>query len=390
MAEALITPDLLVWARERANYTIDMLSDKLHTKVEKLRAWESGELKPTFKQAQELAKKLHIPFGYLFLSQPPKEQLPLPDLRTLGNQEPNRISPNFRDLLNEIKQKQAWYREYAIENEEEAFPYLGVFSIKDRVEVVADSIRRSLKITDSEREKCNKRADYLKLLTMRIEELGVLVMRNSIVGSNTHRQLKVEEFRGFVISDSYAPLIFLNSSDANNAKIFTLIHELAHLWIDKSGISSVELDEINNHQIEQFCNAVSAEVLVAKRDFLNLWKEFTHFEDNVIVTANYFKVSTFVTARRAFDIGLIDKETFLTYYKQESERFENNRQYERQESKGGGNYYDTARTRLGNRFSEAVIFSTLEGRTLYRDAGSLLNINPSKLTNFAKNMKVIK
>ena len=390
MAEALITPDLLIWARERADYTIDMLSDKLHTKVEKLKAWENGELKPTFNQAQELAKKLHIPFGYLFLAQPPKEELPLPDLRTLNNQEPEKISPNFRELLNEIKAKQAWYREYAIENEAEPFRYLGEFTVQHSIEEVALSIVHALDISPRERQKCRKRADYLKLLTEKIEALGVLVMRNSIVGSNTHRQLKVEEFRGFVISDKYAPLIFLNSSDANNAKIFTLIHELVHLWIDQSGISSVELTEIHHNQIEQFCNAVSAEVLVPQHEFLNLWSEFEHYEDNIIVTANHFKVSTFVTARRALDSGLMDKETFFNYYRRESERFEQQRKHEKKESKGGGNYYDTARTRLGNRFAEAVIVSTLEGRTLYRDAGELLNVNPSKLTNFAKNMKVIK
>jgi Zn-dependent peptidase ImmA (M78 family)/DNA-binding XRE family transcriptional regulator len=390
MAEALVTPDLLIWARERADYTLDMLSDKLHTKVEKLRAWESGELKPTFKQAQDLAKRLHIPFGYLFLVHPPKEELPLPDLRTLNNQEPEKISPNFRELLNEIKAKQAWYREYAIENEEDPFVYLKKFTTHHSIKEVALSIGHALGVTPREREKCNKRADYLKLLTEKIEALGVLVMRNSIVGSNTHRQLKVEEFRGFVIADKYAPLIFLNSSDANNAKIFTLIHELAHLWIDQSGISSVELEEIHHNQIEQFCNAVSAEVLVPQKEFLNLWSKFEYFEENIVVTANHFKVSNFVIARRALDSGLIEKETFFDYYKRESKHFEQHRKHERATSRGGGNYYDTARTRLGNRFAEAVIISTLEGRTLYRDAGELLNVNPSKLINFAKNMKVIK
>jgi len=390
MTEALISPNVLTWARERADFTIDMLSDKLHTKVEKLKAWENGELKPTFKQAQDVAKKLHIPFGYLFLKQPPKEKIPLPDLRTLGNKEPESITPNFRDLLNEVKRKQEWYRDYAMDSGEEPFLYLGKFGIQDEVNAVAHSITKALNITVSERKKIKNRTEYLKFLTHKIENLGVLVMRNSIVGSNTHRQLNVEEFRGFAISDSYAPLIFLNSSDANSAKIFTLIHELAHLWIDKSGISSVELDEINNNQIEMFCNAVSAEVLVPKSDFLALWDESEYFEDNIIVTANYFKVSTFVTARRAFDSGVIDKITFLTYYKRESERFEQRRRYDKKENKGGGNYYDTTRTRLGNRFSQAVIVSALEGKILYRDAGDLLNINPSNLTSFAKNMKVIK
>ena len=390
MTEALITPDVLIWARERAEYTVDMLSGKLHTKVDKIKAWENGELKPTFNQAQELAKKLYIPFGYLFLTEPPQEKLPLPDLRTVGDKEPEKISPNFRDLLNDIKQKQEWYRDYAIENSEEVFEYLGKFTIQDEVEVVANSLRNALNISLMERKKCKTRADYLKLLIQKIEALGILVMRNSIVGSNTHRTLKVEEFRGFAISDSHAPLIFLNSSDANNAKIFTLVHELAHLWIDQSGISSVELEEIHTNKTEKFCNAVSAEVLVPYKSFSELWNKFEDFENNIILTANYFKVSTFVVARRALDSNLIDKTTFFDYYKRENERFEENRQQKRRENNGGGNYYDTARTRLGNRFSEAVVISTLEGKTLYRDAGELLNVNPSKLTAFAKNLKIIR
>ena len=121
-----------------------------------------------------------------------------------------------------------------------------------------------------------------------------------------------------------------------------------------------------------------------------MWDKFEDFENNIIFTANYFKVSTFVIARRAFDNNLIDKTTFFNYYKKENERFEENRKQERRENNGGGNYYDTARTRLGNRFSEAVIVSTLEGKTLYRDAGELLNVSPSKLIAFAKNLKVIR
>ena len=389
MAQALITPDVLTWARERAQISIDALSNKLSTKAERLEAWERGEAKPTFKQAQTLAQKLHIPFGYLFLSAPPVEKLPIPDLRTIGDSEPDTISPEFRDLINDVKRKQTWYREYAIENGEEPFAYLGAFSLQNSIEEVAKSMKEALSINAMERKKCSTREAYLKLLTEKIEALGVLVMRNSIVGSNTSRPLSVQEFRGFAMAGTYAPLIFLNSSDANSAKIFTLIHELAHLWIDQSGISAVDLHAVENNKVEKFCNAVSAEVLVPTSEFYAQWNSNRDLIDNAISTAQFFKVSTFVTARRAWDLNFITASTFFDYYKQESERFDQQRLKKRSESKGGGSYYANIRVRNGTIFSEAVVVSALEGKLSYRDAAGYLSINSSSLTKFSQEIGIV-
>jgi Zn-dependent peptidase ImmA (M78 family) len=209
-------------------------------------------------------------------------------------------------------------------------------------------------------------------------------MRNSIVGSNTHRSLSVKEFRGFAIADEYAPLIFLNSSDANNAKIFTLAHELAHLWINQSGISFVDLEELSNNDIEKFCNAVSAEVLVPENDFKAIWKSTYSLEENSTSTAEIFKVSNFVTARRAFELNLISKIEFFQYYREESERFEQSRQHKKNERSAGGSYYANIHTRNGRRFSQAVVVSALEGKLPYREAATLVNINASKMSEFAK------
>ena len=386
--QALITPDVLAWARDRAQMSIDALSVKLLTKTERIEAWENGELKPTFNQAQKLARVLHIPFGYLFLSTPPEEKLPIPDLRTIGDSEPETITPAFRDLLNDVKRKQAWYRDYAIENGEKPFAYLGKFSVNDGIMEVSDSISEALSLTASNRAKCRDKDAYLKLLTEKIEALGVLVMRNSVVGSNTSRSLNVHEFRGFAISDTYAPLIFMNSSDANSAKIFTLIHELAHLWIDESGISSVDLSKADNNDTEKFCNAVSAEVLVPKGAFSKRWDNQQDVVENAITTAQYFKVSTFVTARRAWNLGFIDAKTFFAYYREASEQFEEIRQKRRAESQGGGNPYANTWSRNGKRFSRAVAEAALNQSLLLRDAGAMLNMNPNNVLDFANKLGV--
>jgi Zn-dependent peptidase ImmA (M78 family) len=215
-----------------------------------------------------------------------------------------------------------------------------------------------------------------------------LVMRNSIVGNNTHRALNVHEFRGFAMGDRYAPLIFMNSSDANSAKIFTLIHELAHLWIAQSGISDIDLDKTSDNRTEKFCNSVSAEVLTPQDEFLRFWDFHVSIGENCSKEASLFRVSTFVTARRAHDLGLVDAGTFYDYYRQESENFEQIRQHRRDQQTGGGSYYANVRVRNGSRFSSAVISSALEGRIPYREAAMLLNINASKIAEFSKELGI--
>lgn len=386
--QAHITPDVLSWARDRAQMSLDTLSEKLKTKVDRIEAWESGEFSPTFKQAQKLAKILHVPFGYLFLAEPPKETLPIPDLRTIGDRAPESISPDFWDLLEDIKRKQSWYHDYATENAEEPFAYLGKFSTRSEVGEVADSIKIALNLTSLAREKCRDQDAYFKFLSERTEDIGVLVMRNSIVGSNTHRALSVQEFRGFAISDRYAPLIFINSSDANSAKIFTLMHELAHLWVGESGISSVDLAQQSSIEIEKFCNAVSAEVLTPRDEFSKKWRNTLDVAQNAIATAQFFKVSMFVTARRAKDLGFIETEAFFNYYREASEQFEANRQKRRSESRPGGQPHANTWSRNGKRFSKAIVEATLNQRLLVRDAGRLLNMNPNNVIAFAQGLGV--
>lgn len=385
--QALVNPSLLAWARERAQMSIDVLSAKLTSQPDRIKAWENGEQKPTFKQAQKLAKTLHIPFGYLFLSKPPIEVLPIPDLRTIADQQTSTITPEFRDLLGDIKRKQEWYKDYVIENDEPPFEFFGIANTDQSIQDVANSIRNALELTSEQRNKLHTQEEYLRFLTEKTEALGVLVMRNSIVGSNPHRHLNVGEFRGFTMGDRNAPLIFINSSDANSAKVFTLIHELTHLWIAKSGISDVDLDKSPDNQTEKFCNIVSAEVLTPQSEFLHAWDFKGSIEENCSKISSIFKVSTFVVARRAYDLGLVDTGVFHEYYRNESENFEKIRQQKRKKQ-NGGSYYANVRVRNGNRFSRAVLISALEGRLLYRDAAALLNINPSKIIELSKEIGI--
>jgi|FLOH01.1.fsa_nt_gi Zn-dependent peptidase ImmA (M78 family)/transcriptional regulator with XRE-family HTH domain len=381
MTQALITPSVLEWARNRAFMTIDALSDKLSVKTEKIAMWEKGDAKPTFKQAQNVAKALQVPFGYLFLTQPPEEALLIPDLRTIRDSAPQEISATFRELLYEMDRKQQWYKEYVLESGELPLDFIGKFNINTNSEEVIADIRNTLNWSSGFASSANVKDEYIKEISLKAEAAGILIMRNSVLANNTHKHLYVSEFRGFAISDKYAPLIFINTADAKSAQIFTLAHELAHLWIGESGISSVDLHESEGNRIEKFCNKIAAELLMPEREFATRWDASKSNENNCDYLATRFHVSIFATLRRAFDLNYISREVFYTLFAEAQRKFE-----EYQSTKpvsGGGDFFRTLKVRNSGIFSQAVVTSALEGKLLYRDASALLNIKASKINDYA-------
>ena len=269
--QAMIQQDLLLWAVERASATIDVLSKKLQVKEDKIIKWLEGEDKPTFKQAQKLAKTLQIPFGYLFLSEIPQEKLPLPDFRTIKDEPNYHISPIFKELLYDLDRKQRWFRDYIIENGGEPLPFIGKFSLNSHKDKIVVDIRKKLKWNNNFQK--SSKENYISNISRSAEALGIIVMRSSYLGGSTQTSLKLDEFRGLAISDEYAPLIFVNTADAKSAQIFTLAHELAHLWIGESAISDLQMFVTLNNQVEKFCNEIAAELLVPQKDFITLWNK---------------------------------------------------------------------------------------------------------------------
>lgn len=381
MTIALINANVLRWARERAQLGPEQLAEKTRLKLDKLLLWEEGEERPTFRQAQTLAKVLHVPFGYFFLPIPPEETLPIPDLRTIGDHVADSISVDLHDLLEDILRKQDWYRDYLFEQGVEPVPFIGRYDRNASVEIVSADITARLGLTLADREVAQNWEVYLSILMDKAEAEGVWVMRSGIVGRNTHRILNVQEFRGFAICDEVAPLVFINGRDAKAAQIFTLMHELAHLWIGQSGISDVSLTHPAtdiHRQTEKFCNAVAAEVLVPQESLRQRWTIAESVSLNASRLASFFRVSTVMIARRALDLGLIEWPTYFTYYKGQADLWE-------QDKKGtGGNPYRTIPIRNGKRFTEAVVSSALARSLLLRDAGRLLGVAPSKLGRLAQ------
>ena len=385
MTTALISSTVLRWARERSRLEPERLAEMSHVNPDKLLLWEEGETKPTFRQAQDLAKALHIPFGFLFLPHPPEETLPIPDLRTVGDHAAGSLSTDLRDLLADILRKQDWYRDHLLEQGAESVPFIGRFALDAPEAAISTDMTATLGLTHAEREQAKNWEAFLSLLMDKAEAAGVWVMRSGIVGSNTHRILDVQEFRGLAVCDDIAPLVFINGRDAKAAQIFTLAHELAHLWIGQSGISDVSLAQPGNEihrRTEKLCNGVAAEVLVPQASLRERWSGAESTDLNAARLASFFRVSTVVIARRAFDLGLVNWPVYIDYYQRQVELW-------RREKKGsGGDPYRTIPVRNGRRFTEAVLSSAFARSLLLRDAGRLLGVNPAKLGRLAQEIGI--
>lgn len=379
MTKANINTPMLTWARERSGIAVSDFARKCGVSEERLLEWESGERTMTFNQAMRYADKAYVPFGYLFLAKPPEEVLPIPDLRTLEGQGVQRPSAELLDLVKLMLLRQEWYRDYLQQHLAEPNPYVGRFSLNGSADSVVEDMRTQLGVANHPTR--GKWDDYYRDLIHRIESLGILVMRQGSLGHHT-RPLRVEEFRGFAIVDDYAPIIFINHSDALGARLFTLIHELCHIWIGQSGISDGNADA--HRQEEVLCNAVAAEFLVPAEEFRELWQlDLEQWEDNLPPLEAHFHVSTWALARRALTLNFISPEQYGRYIADQRA------QYKKREGNGGPTFYQTKKAQISRPFSRAVVGEALSGQLLLREAGELLGgIKPGKIETFAKELGV--
>lgn len=372
---AYITSEVLTWAIDRSGTSYARLEKSLGVSQNEITQWAHGVVYPPFSKAVELANILHIPFGYLFLDTPPSVEIPLPDLRTLPNLELREPSVDFLELLYLVLLKQEWYREYAVEHGAEKLHFVSSYTINDSPKRVASNIRETLAINNGLRKAAHTWSDYLALLSTAAESVGILVMRSGIVGNDTTRSLSVKEFQGFAITDEIAPLVFVNAHDYKSAQIFTLAHELAHIWVGKSGISNPDETDVVEEQskVEAFCNDVAAEILVPESEFLNEWEELKRKPIGYL--ARRFWVSSFVILRRAYELDKINRSNFFTLLERERANLKSLQST-------GGNYFKNLPARHSSRFTEALIDDVRRGGTMFRDAAELLSMKVPTLVKF--------
>jgi Zn-dependent peptidase ImmA (M78 family) len=368
---------MLRWARERASQDIDTLARRFP----RIADWERGTAHPTLKQLELFAKAVHAPIGYLFLPSPPVETIPIPDFRTVGNAHISRPSPDLLDTIYLCQQRQEWYRDYERAAGAAPLAVVGSAQLTSGVEETARIMRAALGFDLEERRRLPTWTEALRRFIAQADALGVLVMVSGVVGNNNRRALDPEEFRGFALANEFAPVVFINGADTKAAQMFTLAHELAHIWLGQSALSDAEAVSADiqalaapSTRVEIWCNNVAAELLVPLSVLREEYARDAALREETQRLARRFKVSTLVILRRMHDAGGLSRAELWRAYREEQDRL-------RALPEGsGGNFYLTQAARVSRRFARALVASTLEGNTLHRDAFHLLGI--SKLATF--------
>lgn len=365
-----VRPRVLEWARARSGIDTEVWGQKFP----RYDAWFAGDAAPTLKQLEDFARKTHTPVGFLFLEEPPVETVPIPDFRTVGSRpvgaDGAAASANLLDVIYACERRQEWYRDNQLLEGEQPLPFVGAATIDDTVEVVAEQMRQRLAWTPEARSTCRNPDAALTWLREHAETAGVLVMISGIVGANTHRTLDPQEFRGFALTDPYAAVVFINGADSKSAQVFTLVHELAHLWLGETALSDLDPQSIQSNAVERWCNQVAAEFLVPMGEFRDRFDPRTDLQAQLRPLAERFRVSTQVILGRIRESGALTWPEYLRELDIERERvaaFLADRGV-------GGNYYNTKPVQVSKRFASALIASAKEGRTPYTRAFRLLDV----------------
>lgn len=378
MTRVAVSKSILRWALERSSKP-----SAVARKFPKLSEWESGKSQPTLKQLEQFAKVTSTPFGYLFLSEPPIEQLSIPHFRTLDDKKAAKPSPDLLETVRTLEQRQAWMREYLENQGHDALPFVNSAQVKENPKSVSEKIKEALGLRNGWAASQRTWTDALIELRRRIEDVGITVIINGVVGNNTRRTLDPKEFRGFVLVDEFAPFVFINGADGKAAQMFTLAHELAHIWLGMSAAFDLRQLQPATDATEEACNKIAAEFLVPEDDLKTFWRGMHRNADRFEQIARQFKVSSLVAARRAQDLSLITKAQFFDFYeeylKREKHRKDNN-------ESTGGSFYLSQNLRVGRPFGEAVARATKEGSLLYREAYNLTGLYGNVFERFVKDL----
>ena len=371
MSDAILNPGVLRWARNKAGLSEATLAERIGVQLGLVKKWEATGSIP-FSLVEPLADKTDTPFGFLFLQEPPQPSLPIADFRRVDGADSSDPSNDLLDVIYSAQLKQDWYREYLISNGKTPLPFVGKSSIRIPARETAEDIRRTLNIGPALAQRTVKWEDKIRYTIEAAEDSGILVLRSGYVGENTSRILSVDEFRGFALSDEYAPLIFINGADALAAQIFTIAHEIAHIWIGETGVSNTEKTYSTGSTIEKYCNSVAAEVLLPLEELHVSWHGKRNDITEIDRLSYQYKISRIVVARRARDAGLLTEEKFNAYYKMVAASAQ---------KAAGGSYYQNEAYKHSRRFSITIIQEVIAGRTMQRDAMQFLGIKKEATFN---------
>lgn len=372
-----LSPQVLRWARERVGLSEVQLAEKMGVKSVRIESWEQDG-KISTKQTQKLAKIARAPLGCLYLREPVEDKLPIADFRAMRGEQSKKPSPNLMSAVYSMQRRQAWMRMNVIEMGHEKLPFVASMRNQKEPEKIAADMRRTLGLQEGWAKKEGTLSDALKVLRNRVEEAGILIFFNGIVGNNTHRKLDSKEFQGFALVDDYAPLIFVNSTDYESARIFTVAHELAHLWRGKQGVSNYLAGIEQRSEEERLCNKIAAAFLIPQREIQDCWDDSKHVGGNLAALTRQFKTSGIALAIRALEMNLIKHRDFDGWY----EKWEVMEKRREADASKGGDFWKTQNSRIGKLFGSAVLHAVRDGRLLYKEAYSLTDLHGQTFDKF--------
>jgi len=380
MTRVSVSTSVLRWAVDRSGRTLA----ELESRFRRIGEWAAGEAHPTLRQLESLAKATSTPLGFFFLAEPPEERLPVPYFRTLQSDSPQQPSADLLDTMQMMQRRQAWMREFLIEEGSDRLPFVASARIAEPRASVAKRMRAALNLEVDWASGYRTWTDALRALREAIDEAGILVVVNGVVGNNTHRKLEPHEFRGFVLVDEFAPLLFVNGADGKAAQMFTLAHEVAHVFFGSSAAFDLRQLMPAEDTTEQACNQVAAEFLVAERLMRPAWSSVPDDPSRFQQMARRFKVSELVVARRALDLGLIGRDAFFAFY--DSYRTAERRAAPQQPQ--GGDFYANQNLRVGHRFASTLVRAAREDRLLYSEAYRLTGLYGKTFETYAASLGI--
>ena len=376
MSSFPINPDIIPWACRHLDMSLAEFARAMHVSEHVMAGWRNGERKPSMRQAQELADKLLIPLAYLIMEKTPEITLDAVDFRTIDNHRVTNPSLELWATYSMALTRQDWYRDCAVESEYEPCRCVGSIALDTPIHHAVSVIRKVLGEEPFGQNAYRTWETRFTALVDAIEDkAGIMVMRNSMVGNNSRRPLSVDEFRGFAIPDEYAPLIFINSRDSRNAQLFTLVHELVHIFLGKGGISQQDYLEAPVNAVERYCNQVAAEYLVPADSLRQSWREqesrnqSESYEKIKRLAASY-QVSGMVMIIRCRSLGLLNGLDAQNFWRLEVEalrRIQSARH-------GGGNPYQNIANRISRLFARSIIWQAESMEIQLGDAFKLLGV----------------
>ena len=374
--KALITPEVLKWARERRiRLEIDHAAKKLKIESERLEAWENGTEQPTFAQLKNIAKLYKTHISIFYLSEPPTDFQPLTDYRVLPEQLATDEEQVYRlnaNIIEVFERRETLIELYELLEEPPPEITLNVNKREDPRQA-AKKIIGFLEVNRTQLQRANDPYAALKFWKQTVESKGILGCQTSV---NTHLSVELKTVRGFCIAERPFPVIVVNPKDSPYGRIFTLIHELVHIALGESVIQNTNFEEANSPNldpIEVFCNQVAAEVLVPENELLEIVNLETLQED-LSKTSKFFHVSPEVIMRRLLTLGMISRRNYQTYRSRQLAKYRD----APGRSGGAAPYHNRLLNTSGEHFARTAFTAYYERKITRAELASVLTNSDTK------------